>query len=59
MLAAHKFYNTDGEARVNFVSLYLHWVHERVLEPILVLLSGEAEASACIEIPYNPSRTTL
>jgi len=41
MLAAHKFYNTDGEARRNFVNWCLHYVHERVLQSIRVLLSGE------------------
>jgi hypothetical protein len=41
MLAVHKFYNTDREARLNFVNWHLHWMDERVLESTLVLLRDE------------------
>jgi hypothetical protein len=41
-ISFHKLYNTNHEARVNFVICYLYGVYAGETDPTLILFHGEA-----------------
>ena len=52
---AHKLYDTYREARLNFGNWYLCGVRDGKIDPVIVLLSGEAlfQLSRCVNSQSN------